>query len=711
MKVFETPNIKNTVLLGHSGCGKTTFAECMLFESGNITRRGTPDAGNTVSDYHELEKERGHSVFSTLLHCEWHGNKINVIDTPGLDDFIGEVIASLRVADTGIMLLNAQSGVEVGTEIIWEYTEKFKTPMIFVVNHIDQDKADFELTVEQAKNRFGQDVTVVQYPMNQGKDFNAIIDVLKMVMYKFPKEGGKPEKLPIPDQEKAKADKLHNELIESIASHDDGLMEKYFDQGVLSEEEMAAGLKAAMIHHDLFPLFVCSAKNNMGSGRIMGFLHDIAPSAQDVPPVHRESGATLLCDPKGPTVAFVYKTISEPHLGEMSFFKLYSGKLKMGDELINNKTGAVEKIQQIFLMNGKQRDSIEALYAGDIGATVKLKNTHTNNTLHPKGQPFNIEPIHFPESRVRVAITTPNKADVEKMATGLHTIQEEDPTAIVEHNQELRQVILNGQGDMHLQIIKWKIEHNFKIPIVFETPKIPYRETIQKPNRASYRHKKQSGGAGQFAEVHFLVEPYYDGMGDPAGLNVRHREEHELKWGGKMVFYNCIVGGAIDAKFMSAIVKGIMEKIEFGPLTGSYVRDVRVSVFDGKMHPVDSNDQAFKTASMWAFKEAFQGASPKLLEPICNLEIMVPDHYMGDVMSDMQTRRGIIMGMDSEGHYQKILARAPLSELSDYSSSLRSFTHGRAKYTMRLAEYEPVPMELQDKLVKEYQAHQSNSED
>jgi len=705
MKVYETSNIKNTVLLGHSGCGKTTFAEAMLFEAGNINRRGTLEGKNTVSDYHELEKEKGNSVFSTLLHCDWRGNKINIIDTPGLDDFIGEVIAALRVADTGMMLLNAQNGVEVGTEIIWEYTELFRTPMVFIVNQLDQEKADFDKTVEQAKSRFGPDITVVQYPLNQGTGFEAIIDVLKMTMYHFPKDGGKPKKLPIPDTEKAKAEKLHNELIEAIASHDDGLMEKYFDQGVLTEEEMAAGLKAAMAHHDLFPLFCCSSKNNMGAGRIMGFLHDIAPSALDVPPVQRESGDTLPCDPAGPAVAFIYKTISEPHLGEMSFFKVYSGKLRVGDELVNNRTGVVERIQQLYLMNGKMRDNIEQLNAGDIGATVKLKNTHTNSTLHPKGQPYNIEAIHFPAPRVRMAITTPNKADVEKMATALHAIQEEDPTAIVEHNQELRQVILHGQGDLHLQVVKWKIEHAYKIPIVFESPRIPYRETIQKPNKSAYRHKKQSGGAGQFAEVHFLVEPWYEGMPDPPGLNMRAREEYDLKWGGKLVFLNCIVGGAIDAKFMSAIQKGIMERIEFGPLTGSYVRDVRVSVFDGKMHPVDSNDQAFKTASMWAFKEAFEGASPKILEPVYMLEILVPDHYMGDVMSDMQTRRGLIIGMDTEGHYQKIMARAPLSELGNYSSSLRSFTHGRAKYKMHFAEYEPVPIDIQDKLIKNHQSH------
>lgn len=701
MKTYQTPNIKNVVLLGHSGSGKTTFAECMLFEAGLINRRGSVEDSNTVSDFHELEKERGNTVFSTMLFTEWKGDKINIIDTPGYDDFVGELISSLRVADTGVMLLNAQQGVEVGTELIWEYTEEFKTPMLFAVNHIDNEKADFDKTVDQAKQRFGNNIIVVQYPLNQGEDFDSIIDVLKMVMYKFPADGGKPEKHPIPDSEKEKADQLHNELVESIAENDEGLMELYFEKGTLSEEEMVKGLKISMVNHDVFPLFVCSAKNNMGSGRIMGFIHDIAPAATDVPAVSRKSGKTLDCDSEGPTVAFVFKTISEPHLGEMSFFKVYSGKVKTGTELMNSLTGNSEKINQLYVMNGKKREAVDELYAGDIGASVKLKNTATNSTLHPKGSPFNIDPIKFPEPRIRYAVSTSAKGDVEKMAQGLHHIQDEDPTVIVEHSQELKQTILKGQGELHLQMVKWKIEHNYKVKLEFEKPRIPYRETIQKSATTSYKHKKQSGGSGQFGEVHMTIEPYTEGMPAPANVNVKKEEIIELPWGGKLAFLWCIVGGSIDAKFSSAILKGIMEKMEDGPVTGSYVRDIRVAIFDGKMHAVDSNDMAFKLAATMAFKQAFQEASPKLLEPIYKVEVLVDSDAMGDVMSDLQTRRGVIEGMDADGHYQKIIAKVPLAQLYGYSSTLRSLTQGRAKYSMVYDSYASVPFEVQSELIKE----------
>ena len=701
MKIYNTSNIRNIVLLGHSGSGKTTFAECMLFEGGLVNRRGKVEDGNNTSDYHELEKERKNSIFTTLLHTQWKGDKINIIDTPGFDDFVGEVISSLRVADTGVMLLNTQNGVEVGTETIWEYTEQFKTPMIFVANQLDHEKADFDKTVEQAKARFGSNVTVVQYPLNQGNGFDTIVDVLKMTLYKFPAEGGKPEKLPIPDAEKERADKLHNDLVEAIAENDEGLMESYFEKGTLTEEEMSKGLKISMVNHDIFPLFCCSSVQNMGSGRIMGFLHDIAPSAKDMPPATRESGKILNCDPDGPAVVFIYKTISEPHLGDMSFFRVYSGEVKVGDELYNSTTSTSERFSQLYVMNGKNRQNVESLKAGDIGATVKLKSTHTNNTLHPKGDPYNIEKIKFPAPRHRVAVMAERNVDIEKMAQALHQVQEEDPTLIVEHSQELKQTIVQGQGELHLNMMKWKIENNFKVKITFEKPLIPYRETIQQSAKSQYRHKKQSGGGGQFGEVYMLIEPYYDGMPPPPDLNVRKVQEIPLEWGGKLVFNNCIVGGAIDNKYMAAISKGIMERMVNGPLTGSYVRDIRVSIFDGKMHAVDSNDMAFKIAGRKAFKIAFDDAKPQLLEPIYNVEVIVPADVMGDVMSDLQNRRGIIEGMTAEGHYQKIKAKVPLSEMHNYSSTLRSITQGSAKFNMSFAEYTTVPHEVQKRIITE----------
>lgn len=702
MKVFDTDKIKNVAILGHAGSGKTTLAEAMLFEAGEITRRGSVEEQNTVSDYHEIEKQRGTSVFDSVLHLQWKDNKINLIDTPGFDDLVGEIISALRVADTGVMVLNAQSGVEVGTELIWEYTEQFQTPMLFAVNELDGEKADFEQTVAQAKERFGDKVIVVQYPLNEGKNFSTIIDVLKMTCYQFNDNGGKPQKLPIPDSEREKANRLHNELVEAVAVHDDGLMESFFEKGELSEEELAKGMKLAMHHHDIFPVFCCSAKKNIGSGRILGFIHDIAPSAQDVPPAKRESGQSLECDPNGPTCLFVFKTISEPHLGDMSLFKVYSGEVKVGQELINSKTESSERIAQLYLLNGKNRTAVNSLKAGDIGATVKLKSTTTNSTLYEKSHPFHIFPIQFPAPRMTVAISTDNKNDMEKMAQALHHIHDSDNTVIYEYSHELQQTLLHGQGELHLNIVKWELENLYKVKVNYDKPRISYRETIRKAVPSQYRHKKQSGGAGQFGEVHMLIEPYYEGMSNPSGLNVRDRQEVDLEWGGKLVFMNCIVGGSIDAKFMSAIMKGVMEKMVTGPLTGSYVRDVRVSVYDGKMHAVDSNDMAFKLAGMMAFRQGFQEANPQLLEPIYDVEVLCSEDTTGDVMGDLQTRRAIIMGMETEGHYQKITARVPLSELYKYASTLRSISQGRAKHRQRFAEYNTVPAEIQQKLIEAY---------
>jgi elongation factor G len=703
MANYSTANVKNIVLLGHAGSGKTTLAECMLFEAGLITRRGSVEEKNTVADFYELEQERGNSVFSKLLHTKWRGYKINIIDTPGYDDFVGEVLSALRVADTGVMLINASFGVEVGTDIIWEYTEKFKTPMIFAVNKLDQDKADFDRTVRQAKQHFGRNVVIVQYPLNQGLEFNSIIDVLRMTMYEFPAEGGKPKKLPIPDDEKEKAERLHKELIEAIAENDEGLMEKYFDKGELDEDEMKIGLKKAMINHDLFPVFCVSAKKNMGSGRLMGFIDNVCPSANEMPPQNTRSGDKLVCDPNGPACIFIYKTISEPHIGDTSYFKVYSGVVTPGMELINESNGVTEKLNQLFVVEGEKRSPATELVAGDIGATIKLKHTHVNNTLHARGKNYELDPIRFPDPLMTVAIESTQKGDEEKLSLALHQVQEEDPTVKVEVSKELKQILIHCQGELHLSVIKWKLEHIAKnLHVKFSKPRIPYRETIKKSVQSNYRHKKQSGGAGQFGEVFMQVEPFYEGMPDPKGMSVRGRDQYELEWGGKLVFLNCIVGGAIDLRFMPSILKGVMEKMHEGPLTGSHVRDVRVSVYDGKMHPVDSNDVSFKIAGLMAFKQAFQQADPQILEPIYQLTVLCPDELTGSIISDLQTRRGIIEGMDTEGHFTKISARVPLSEMQDYSSSLRSITQGRAKFRLAFAEYVPVPFDIQRKLIDEY---------
>jgi len=702
MAEFDTSHVKNIVLLGHAGSGKTTLAECMLFEAGLINRRGTVDERNTVSDYHDLEQERGNSIFSKLLHTKWRGYKINILDTPGYDDFVGEVVSALRVADTGIMLLNAVMGVEVGTDIIWEYTEQFKTPMIFAVNKLDDDNADFDKTVREAKNHFGSKVVIVQYPVQQGAGFHEIIDVLRLTMYKFRDTGGKPEKLPIPDAEKERAEMLHRELVEAIASNDETLMEKYFDKGELDEEEMKEGMKSAMIRHDLFPLFCLSAERNMGSGRLMGFIDVVCPSANEMPAQVTKSGGQLPCDAKGRACMFIFKTVSEPHVGEMSFFKVYSGTIKTGIEVENETTGASEKLNQLFVVEGNKRTNVNELVAGDIGATLKLKNTHVNNTLHERGKNIELQPIIFPSPNMRMAIESVKKGEEEKLSIALHQLREEDPTVIVEFSPELKQMLIHCQGDMHLAVIKWKIEHLNKVEVKFIKPRIPYRETIRRMAEANYRHKKQSGGNGQFGEVFMRIEPWFEGMPEPKGLNVRGREELALDWGGKLVYYNCIVGGAIDLRFLPSILKGVMEKMHEGPLTGSYVRDVRVCVYDGKMHPVDSNDISFKIAGLKAFKQAFQEADPQILEPIYNLEVSSPDDLTGSVIGDLQTRRAIVEGMDAEGHFTKINAKVPLAEMNDYCSSLRSITQGRAKFRMHFFEYLPAPFEIQKKLQEDY---------
>lgn len=699
MKVFDNKHIKNIVLVGSSKSGKTTLAETMLFEAGLINRRGTVESKNTISDFHEIEHERGNSVFATSMHTEWRDYKINIIDTPGLDDFIGEIVSSLRIADTSVMLINSQHGVEVGTELIWKYVDKFDKPVIFAINQVDHPKSNFDEALESVKLRYGSAVTQMQYPVNQGDAFDSIIDLLKMVMYKFASDGGKPEKLAIPDAEKEKAERLHNELVEKAAENDEDLMELFFEKGTLNEDEMRKGLKIGMVNHEVFPVFCLSAKKNMGSGRMMGFIDNVAPSVFELKPETSESGDPVPYDPSKPTVLFVFKSMIEPKLGKLSFFKVISGEIKIGIDLQNSQTGATERINQLFIMDGKTRNPVDKLVTGDIGATLKLKDTDTNHTLCDKKINVTIKPIEFPEQRIRTAIVAKNKSDDEKLGEVLSKIHQVDPTIKMEYSRELKQMILSGQGELHLDIVKWELENIYHLHIDFIKPRISYRETIQKAADASYKHKKQSGGAGQFGEVYLHIEPYYEGMPEPEGFNLRGKQEINLEWGGKLVFYNCIVGGVIDQRFIPAIQKGILQKMEEGPITGSYVRDVRVMVYDGKMHAVDSNDISFQIAGKMAFRDAFNSANPKLLEPIYDTEVLVPEELMGDVMTDLQSRRAMIMGMDSQGNYQVIKAKTPLAEMDKYSTTLRSLTQGRASFTSKFAEYAPVPADIQKKLM------------
>ncbi|MEM6263291.1 MAG: elongation factor G [Bacteroidota bacterium] len=703
MKEYQTAHIKNVTLVGSSGAGKSTLAECMMFEGGVINRMGTIDDGNTISDYHEIEHERKNSVFCSIMHTEWRGTKINLLDTPGQDDFIGETIPALRISDTSLLILNAQYGVEVGTELVMRYLRKFHKPTVMVVNQVDHPKADFDRTVEQIKNQFEENIVVVQYPYDMQGEGRAIIDLLKMVMYRFPEEGGKPEKHPIPDSEKEKADQLHNELVEAAAENDDNLMELYFEKGSLDEDEMREGIRKGMLNRDMVPLFCLSAKRNMGSGRLMGFIGNVVPSAGDMAPEMSTEGKEIKTTDSATTL-FVFKAANEKHAGSMSYFKVCSGEVSSGMDLINTSSNTKGRMNQLYAVDGKNRNAVDKMYAGDIGATVKFKNTFVNHTLRSADDEVQIDPIEFPEPKIRVAVVPLNQGDEEKMAMALHRIHEDDPTLLVEHSKELGQTIIQGQGELHLQTVKWTLSHIHGVEVEFIQPRISYRESIRSSAQGFYKHKKQSGGAGQYAEVYLAVQPYTEGATPPGDYKVRKEEVIELPWGGRLVFCNCIVGGVIDNRFMPAIQKGIMEVMEEGPLTGSYCRDIMVYVYDGKMHPVDSNEISFKIAGKKAFQEAFMAAKPQLQEPIYHLEVLMPDEYMGDVMTDLQGRRAMVEGIGSEGAYQKITARVPLSEMYRYSTSLSSMTQGRATFSRHFLEYSTVPGDIQAKLVTKQQA-------
>lgn len=711
MRTYQTNEIKNIAILGSSGSGKTTLAEAMLFEAGVIKRRGTVKAGNTVTDYFPVEKEYGYSVFSSIFSVEWMNRKLNFIDCPGADDFIGNVVTSLNVMDTALMVLNAQYGIEVGTVNQLRYIQKFQKPVMFIVNQLDHEKADFDNVVAQLKASYGEKAVLIQYPINCGPDFNAVIDVLKKKMYRWKPEGGVPEVLDIPEEENDKAEELHQKLVEAAAEHEESLMEKFFEQGTLTEEEMRFGIRKGLVQRDIFPIFCVCAERDMCVRRTMEFLGNVVPYVVDMPFPTNTEGEEVKPDAGGSTSLFFFKSTVEPHVGDISYFKVMSGKVKEGDDLINADRGSKERIGQLFMVAGQQRTKVEELVAGDIGATVKLKDVRTGNTLNGKGTDNQFDFIKYPNPKYRRAIKAASERDSEKLSEALQRMHEEDPTWLIENSKELKQLIVSGQGEFHLKTLKWRIENNDKIAIVYSEPKIPYRETITKASRAEYRHRKQSGGAGQFGEVHMIVEPYVEGMpvpdtykfnGQEFKVQSRDIQTYDLEWGGKLVFVNSIVGGAIDTRFVPAIVKGIMARLEQGPLTGSYARDVRVIVYDGKMHPVDSNEISFMLAGRNAFNEAFRNAGPKILEPISDVTVFVPSDKMGDVMSDIQNRRGIIQGMESDKDIEVINAKIPLKEMSNYSITLSSLTGGRASFIMKFSKYELVPADVQEKLLKEY---------
>ena len=717
MKVYQTHEIKNIALLGNDGAGKTTLTEALLYESGIIKRRGRITAKNTVSDYFPVEQEYGYSVFSTVYHVEWNGKKLNIIDCPGSDDFVGAAITALNVTDTTILLLNGQYGPEVGTQNHFRYTEKLGKPVIFLVNQLDNEKCDFDHVLEQLKENYGSKVVPVQYPLNPGPDFNSLIDVLLMKKYSWGPEGGAPTIEDIPAEEMEKAQEWHKILVEAAAEHDESLMEKFFESESLTEDEMREGIRKGLASRGMFPVFCVCAGKDMGVRRLMEFLGNVVPFVDEMPPVHNTRGIPVPPDPNGPTSLYFFKTAVEPHIGDVQYFKVMSGVVHEGDDLTNADRGSKERMAQLYVCAGANREKVEELRAGDIGCTVKLKDVKTGNTLNGKDCENRFNFIKYPNPKYTRAIKPVNEADTEKMMSILHRMREEDPTWVIEQSKELKQILVHGQGEFHLRTLKWRLENNEKLQIQFLEPKIPYRETITKAARADYRHKKQSGGAGQFGEVHLIVEPYYEGMpapetykfnGQEFKITVKGTETVDLEWGGKLVFINSVVGGAIDARFMPAILKGIMSRMEQGPLTGSYARDVRVIVYDGKMHPVDSNEISFMLAGRNAFSEAFKNAGPKILEPIYDVEVFVPSDKLGDIMSDMQGRRGMIIGMSSEKGYEKLMAKVPLKEMSNYSTVLSSLTGGRASFIMKFASYELVPTDVQNKLMKEFEEQEKD---
>lgn len=710
MKTYQTNEIKNIAIVGCSGSGKTTLTEAMLFEGGIIKRRGTVETKNTVSDYFPVEQEYGYSVFSTVFQIEQANKKLNLIDCPGSDDFAGSMVSALTVADLAMLVINGQYGVEVGTQNCFRYIKKMNKPVMFVVNQVDHEKCDYDTVIEQLQTIYGSKVVPVQYPVKAGPGFNSIIDVLLMKKLTWSGEGSAPVVEDIPADEMDKAVSLHNELVEKAAENEESLMDKFFDESDLGTDEIRMGARMGLATGDVYPVLCCSAATDVAVGRLLEFLANVAPEVDDMPQPVNADGETVPYDSTAPTSIFFYKTSVEPHIGEVNYFKVMSGTLKPGDDLLNADRGSKERIAQLYCSAGANRMPVDELKAGDLGCTVKLKDVRIGNTLNSKDGNNRFSLVKYPASKYSRAIKPLNESEIEKMMQALNRMHEEDPTWRIEQSKELRQTIVHGQGEFHLRTLKWRLENVEKVGVKYEEPKIPYRETITKTARADYRHKKQSGGAGQFGEVHLIVEPYEEGKplqevyrfnGQEYKINAKSTEEVTLEWGGKLVFVNSIVGGSIDARFMPAILKGVMERMERGPLTGSYARDVRVIVYDGKMHPVDSNELSFMLAGRNAFSAAFREAGPKILEPVYDVEVFVPSDKMGDVMSDIQGRRGMIMGMESENGYEKLSAKVPLKEMASYSTTLSSLTGGRASFIMSPSTYELVPGDVQNKLVEE----------
>tara|TARA_B100001996_G_scaffold259642_1_gene202015 strand:+ start:6353 stop:8428 length:2076 start_codon:yes stop_codon:yes gene_type:complete len=689
MKQYQSSDIRNFAIVGHGASGKTCFSEAMLKLGGEINRLGKIEDGTTTSDYHPGEKDRQISIHATPLHMEWMDKKFNMIDTPGYSDFIGESFGSLNVVDLAVITIHACNGVEVGTELMWNQATKLGIPKMLVINGFDREHTRFDEILEQARRRFGNNVFPMQLPVNPGPGYNKNVDVLRteLITYKQDQSGSMNES-ELPDDLKNRIKELHGELIEYVAESDDTLLEKYFDKGSLSEDEMRSGIHEAIQNQTFIPLFCISATSNIGVARVCDFIAKYGSSPDDRKRVkaHNESGDEVAVSLDGSDTVFqIFKTISESHVGELSLFRVYSGTVKTGQDYYNSDLKSNERIGQMFILNGKERSQVDQLFAGDIAGVVKLKNTHTGNTLC-SGENVIMPPISLPNPNIHAAIKSTAKGDEEKLAVGLATLREEDPTFIYRVDSEIKQTIISGQGELHLTVTTERLKRRFGINIVLEEPKVPYRETITTKGEAKYRHKKQSGGAGQFAEVWMRIEPKQNGEG--------------------LEFIHSLVGQNVDRVFVPSVEKGVKTACADGILAGCNVVDLKVDFYDGKMHPVDSKDIAFQTAGKHAFREAFLSANPCLLEPIIDIEVTVPEEFMGDIMGDISGKRGKIMGMDADGKFQIIKAQVPQAELYHYATTVRSLTGGRGIHTESFSHYEKMPKEIEKKIVKEQQKHE-----
>ena len=687
MNNYTHSNLRNVALVGHASSGKTMPGECMLACSGNINRLGSVIEGTTASDYHKAEQDRQFSIHTSLLHAEWLENRFNIIDTPGYLDFIAESRAALKVADLALIVVHATHGIEIGTSKVWEYAEEFGLAKMVVVNGIDTENAQYQPILEELETTFGKRFFPVNIPTNPGPGFNEALDVIRKSKLTYKSDGsGQYDEAKVSGAEAEEVEQLHTQLIELVAESDDTLLEKFFDAGI-TEEELRGGLHQAFQSQIFIPVFFTSSETNIGVARLMDFISKYASSPDD----HKETIAkngddeevTISLD-DNEAVAFVFKTINEPHIGELSFVKVMAGTLKAGEDVVNTNTDEPQRLGQMFILNGKNRDKVEQLNAGEIGALVKLKNTHTGNTLASPKRKVTVPSIDYPNPNIHEALKPKNKGDEDKIAVGLSALHEEDPSFQYHVDSELHQTVISGQGELHLQVAMERIKERFNTEMELSAPKIPFRETIRSNGEAKYRHKKQSGGAGQFAEVWMRVEPA--------------SRDHGVE------FTQSLVGQNVDRVFVPSVEKGVNSACTDGIIAGYRVVDVKINFYDGKMHPVDSKDVAFQIAGKQAFREAFQSAKPCMLEPITKIEVSVPEEFMGAVMGDLSSRRGKILGMDAEGTFQVVRAEVPQMELYHYSTNLRSLTGGRGLHTEEFSHYEYMPRELEKKVIAQSQA-------